>query len=245
MKKEEGFEFIPKKWLGDAHVISMDWDVKGMHITLIALSWQKEPQGYILNDDSFLRKLVGNPDIDDWNNRIKPQLLTAWEVTTLKDNAGIEKIHLVQPGVLDTVLKKQKREENSLSISSTPKVTKTRKKKVVLVETENPPFDGFSLSDIAKLNTKTTILFAPASEEDTVNIWSIGKQFLEKHGIEKKSSSGLLARWIKKYGSQEVAGVMVELSIKNSQPADVVSFVTSILEKRIGVKKPKMVTVAL
>ena len=73
-KQQEGFYFNPKKWLGDSKILLMDWDCRGMHLHFMAISWGNDPQGYILNDDLFLRKLISNPDIDDWNNRIKKQI---------------------------------------------------------------------------------------------------------------------------------------------------------------------------
>lgn len=242
MKKNEGFEFLPKKWLGDTHILSMDWDVRGMHITLIALSWQKEPQGYLLNDETIIKKLLGNPDDNDWQNRIKPQLLKAWEITVLKNENGIDETYWVQGGVLDTVTKKKIKENGETLVSSTKK---PRRKKVELLDTDEPLFEGFSLASIVKSNPKTTILLKPSTEEETFNIWNIGTQYLMKNGLEKRNATSLLARWAKKYSKEEVAKTMAELSLKNSQPIDVISFVTSILEKNVGSKKPRMATVAL
>ena len=59
MKKDEGFYFIPKKWLGDANVISMDWDCKGMHLHLMAIAWQQPLQGYIIDDENLILKVLG------------------------------------------------------------------------------------------------------------------------------------------------------------------------------------------
>lgn len=242
MKKNEGFEFLPKKWLGDTHILSMDWDVRGMHITLIALSWQKEPQGYLLNDETIIKKLLGNPDDNDWQNRIKPQLLKAWEITVLKNENGIDETYWVQSGVLDTVAKKKIKDSGENLIPST---RKPRRKKVELLDTDEPLFEGFSLASIIKSNPKTTILLKPSTEEETFNIWNIGTQYLMKNGLEKRNATSLLARWAKKYSKEEVAKTMAELSLKNSQPIDVISFVTSILEKNVGSKKPRIATVAL
>lgn len=141
MKKNEGFEFLPKKWLGDTHILSMDWDVRGMHITLIALSWQKEPQGYLLNDETIIKKLLGNPDDNDWQNRIKPQLLKAWEITVLKNENGIDETYWVQGGVLDTVTKKKIKESGETLVSSTKK---PRRKKVELLDTDEPLLRGLA-----------------------------------------------------------------------------------------------------
>lgn len=241
MKKNEGFEFLPKKWLGDTHILSMDWDVRGMHITLIALSWQKEPQGYLINDEEIIRKLLGNPNIDDWNNRIKPQLRAAWDIIMLKDHNGHEQSYWVQGGVLDTVSKKKQKETGEVSFA----VKKPRKKKVELIDTEEELFEGFNLAALLKSNPKTTILLKPSNEQETINIWNLGTQYLMKNGLEKRQATSLLARWAKQYSKEEVAKIMAELSLKNSQPIDVISFVTSILEKNVGSKQPKRATVSL
>ena len=96
MKKEEGFYFIPKKWLGDASVIAMDWDCKGMHLHLMAIAWQQEPKGHLIDDDKIIRKLLSNPDIKDWEERIKPQIFSAWKQKTLNIDNN-ERVYWYQP----------------------------------------------------------------------------------------------------------------------------------------------------
>jgi hypothetical protein len=243
MKKNEGFEFIPKKWLGDAHIMSMDWDCRGMHLHLIAVSWQKEPQGYLIDDDELIQKLLSNPDKKDWETRIKPQIFAAWEKTVVLEN-NIERVYWVQPGILDTKAKKDLMLSNNTEKPVTPP-RKRKSKAAPLIEMENSPYDGFSLSSLAKMNPKTTILFTPSTTEQSTTIWTIGAQYLIAHGIEEKNSRGLLAKWIKKYGSPEVAKVIAQLSLNNYQPADVVSYVTKILETTTTIKQPKKATVAL
>lgn len=238
MKKNEGFEFIPKKWLGDAHVIAMDWDCRAMHLHLMAIAWQKEPRGYLVDDDKIIQKLLSIQDIEDWVNRIKPQIFAAWEKTfILVDN--IERIYWVQPGLVSTFKK-----ITSVKDSSAPKVIKKRKVKLEELE-ENSPFDGFPLSSLARLSPKTTILFVPSTKEQNSNIWTLGVTLLTKNGEEEKSARGVLSRWIKKYGANEVATVIAEMSIKNIQPANIISFLTKILEDRIRNKKPNKVSVSL
>lgn len=239
MKKNEGFEFIPKKWLGDAHIIAMDWDARAMHLHLMALAWQKEPRGYMLCDDDLIRKLLSNPEINDWNNRLKPQIFAAWEKTMFNDN-GIERVYWVQLGLVSTY----KKATTTNTTVATPKTP--RKKKVTLIELEeNGPFDGFALESLAKLNPKTTILYTPSSKEEFSNIWTIGVDLLVKHGEEAKSARGVISRWIKKYGAPDVAAVIAEQSLKNIQPAHIISFLVKILEERTISKKPAKATVAL
>ncbi len=238
MKKEDGFIFVPKKWLGDAYVMAMDWDCRAMHLHLMALSWQKEPKGYLIDDETLLKKLLQNPNEQDWQQRIKPQIFAAWEKTILTDELGLEKVYWVQPALVNSYKK--------LIVSDEPKPTpKKRTKKTVLVEIENPLFDGFNLASIAKLNSKVTILFKPSSTENNNSIWKLGAEYLVKHGVNEKSARGLLARWIKKYGTNDVAKIMAELSISHTQPADVISYVTKILEDSTIIKAPKKVTMVL
>lgn len=238
MKKNEGFEFIPKKWLGDAHVMAMDWDCRAMHLHLMAIAWQKEPRGYIIDDETIIRKLLSNPDIEDWKKRIQPQIFAAWKKTVIVEN-NIEKVYWLQPGLIST--------NNKISNNDIVEKVKTpRVKKVKLEELEeNGPFDGFSLSSIIKLSPKTTILFIPSTKEQSANIWSLGVELLTKNGENEKSARGVLSRWIKKYGSNDVASVIAELSIKNIQPANIISFTTKILEDRTAPKKIAKVSVSL
>lgn len=241
MKKNEGFEFIPKKWLGDAHIMAMDWDSRAMHLHLMAIAWQKEPRGYLVDDEQIIRKLLSNPNIDDWNNRIKSQIFAAWEKAILMED-GIERIYWVQPGLVSTY----KKAVDTEIIATTPVVKATRKKKVKLEELqENGPFDGCSLESLAKLNAKTTILFKPSTKEESSNIWSLGVELLSKHGEDPKKARGVLSLWIKKYGAPEVAAVIAELSVKHIQPAHIISFVVKILEERVVSKKPGKVSVSL
>lgn len=244
MKKDDGFIFIPKKWLGDAYIMAMDWDCKAMHLHLMALSWQKEPKGHLLDDDQLIRKLIQNPEENDWKNRIKPQIFKAWDKTIIKDEAGIEKVYWVQPALVQSYLKLNSSENESINIANTQK-PKAKIKKTKLIEIENPLFDGFNLASIAKMSTKVTILYKQSSVEQSQSIWTLGAEYLIKHGVAEKSARGILAKWIKKYSAVDVASVMAELSIKNSQPADVISFVTKILEDKTIIRKPKAVTMVL
>lgn len=83
MKKNIGFYFNPKQWLGDHAIIEMDWDCRAIHLHFMCMAWQQTKKGYLLNDDKKLRKLIGNPDLNDWNERIKPQVFGAWKTATI------------------------------------------------------------------------------------------------------------------------------------------------------------------
>lgn len=238
MKKNEGFEFIPKKWLGDAHIMAMDWDCRAMHLHLMAIAWQKEPRGYLIDDEKIIKKLLSIQDDKDWEERIKPQIFAAWNKTYLLEN-DIEKIYWVQTGLVSTFKK--------ISLPKNDRLVKVvRQKKIKLEELEeNGPFDGFVLANLAKMTPKTTILFVPSSKEQNSNIWSLGVNLLTKNGENEKIARGVLSRWIKKYSANDVATVIAEMSIKNVQPANIISFLTKILEDRVVSKKPTKVSVSL
>jgi hypothetical protein len=97
MKKNIGFYFNPKQWLGDHAIIAMDWDCRAIHLHFMCMAWQQTKKGYLLNDDKKLRKLVNNPDLTDWTERIKPQVFGAWKSATID---GKEYFYL--QGLLDS-----------------------------------------------------------------------------------------------------------------------------------------------
>ena len=85
----------------------MDWDCRGMHLHFMAISWGNDPQGYILNDDLFLRKLISNLDIDDWNNRIKKQIFSQWKTKDLIIDNNTQSYYY-HPGLIKLLEKEQK-----------------------------------------------------------------------------------------------------------------------------------------
>ena len=58
MKKDIGFYFIPKKWLGDATILTMDWDCKAMHFHLMCIAAQQEKQGYLIDDENISSDVI-------------------------------------------------------------------------------------------------------------------------------------------------------------------------------------------
>lgn len=223
MKPQDGFYFIPKKWLGDANVIAMDWDCKGMHLHLMAIAWQQPIKGYLLDDDNLLRKVLGNPDKHDWEQRIKPQVFTAWKKKVIKETAG-DRVYWYQPGIIKTL------EEQT---GAAP-VKKTRKKKEYLEieNAENPEYHGFDLASILKAKVTTTILYEPATTEDKSTIWKLGVQLVKKQGESEAKARGFLARLIKEYGDKAVAAAIAQLSLKQLSPVEVHSYLVGILKKQ-------------
>ncbi len=226
MKIEDGFYFIPKKWLGDANIISMDWDCKGMHLHLMAIAWQQNLKGYLLDDENLMRKLVGNPDKEDWENRIKPQIFAAWKKKVIKEG-NIERQYWYQPGMIKTIQEK----DNNSTVTSSPQKT-TRKKKAELIEVENPEYEGFNLESLLKSQPTATILHEQSNADERQTIWSIGVQLVKKQGESEAKARAFLAKLIKDYGDKAVAGAVAQLSLKQISPAEVHSYLIGILKKQ-------------
>lgn len=231
MKKQDGFYFIPKKWLGDANIIAMDWDCKGMHLHLMALAWQQEQKGHLLDDDKLIRKLLGNPDLNDWEQRIKPQIFSAWKKTTLNIN-GVERSYWMQPGILKTV------EQVSVDKDKTP-VKKTRARKKPEMVIENPDFEGFDLTILLDEKPTTTILHETVTQEERGTIWSLGIKLLQKQGESDAQVRRFIGKIIKKYGEQEVAKAIANMSLKAIAPAEAQSYLVGILNKQQTEEKIK------
>jgi len=68
-----------KQYLGDNHVLAMEWDASGMHTWLLNLSIQETPPGSIPNDMAVIRRWLRNPPDDVWR-RVQPQIFTAWKL---------------------------------------------------------------------------------------------------------------------------------------------------------------------
>ncbi len=77
--KAPAFQFYPKQWVGDNNIMMMDWDVQGMHVHLMSVSWQEDEPATLPKNDKILRKLLKNIAKKDWENRIKPQLFLGWK----------------------------------------------------------------------------------------------------------------------------------------------------------------------
>lgn len=225
MKKEDGFYFIPKKWLGDASVLAMDWDCKGMHLHLMAISWQQNMKGHLLDDENLIRKLLGNPELSDWENRIKPQIFSAWKKKIVKEG-NVERQYWYQPGIIKTV------KESSTDSNASVPVKRTRKKKVELIEIENPEFEGFNLESLLKTKPTATILHEQSNSDERQTIWTIGVQLVKKQGESEAKARGFLAKLIKDYGDKAVASAVGQLSLKQVSPAEVHSYLIGILKKQ-------------
>lgn len=223
MKKQDGFYFIPKKWLGDANVIAMDWDCKGMHLHLMAIAWQQAEKGFLLDDDNLIKKLLGNPDSNDWENRIKPQIFSAWKKKMLSIN-GVERLHWYQPGIIKTT------QEIENNINEPIKKRTRKKKEEVLIE--NPDFEGFDLKILLDAMNTTTILHEEVTSEERSNIWTLGIQLLKRQNDSESQVRKFIGLKIKEFGEKQVALAIANLSLKSIPPAEAHSYLVGMLKKQ-------------
>lgn len=222
MVNHKGFYFIPKQWLGDANIIAMDWDCKAMHLHLMSIAWQQTPKGYLLDDEIIIKKLLGNPDLIDWENRIKPQIFKSWKKTILTiENKTLS--YWYQPGLIKNL--------NQNNINTTKEI-KVRKKKNNPIEIETPLFEGFNLSKILNSKVTTTILHEQSSNKERETIWTIGVELVKKQGENEAQARAFLAKLIKDYGDKAVANSIAQLSLKPISPAEIHSYLIGILRKQ-------------
>ena len=80
-------QFDWKQWMGDAQVLAMDWDARGMHHWLIGVSLQQEPPGSLPDDMAAIRRWLNFPPDELWR-RVKPQIFAAW---SLQDGRWFQK----------------------------------------------------------------------------------------------------------------------------------------------------------
>jgi hypothetical protein len=219
MSIENGFYFIPKKWLGDSNILAMDWDCRGMHLHLMAIAWQQTKKGFLLADDTLLRKYLNNPSDEDWK-RIKNQIFSAWKkITIIENNQNID--YLYQPGLI---------ENEELKIL--PKKTTKRRTKKEDLKIISSDFSGFNLENILKAKATTTILYEKSNKEEKSTIWTIGIQLLQQNGESETKARSFLAKLVKDFGEKPVAQSIANLSIQNKTPIEIHSYLIGILKKQ-------------
>lgn len=240
-QKTECFYFNVKQWLGDDSILLMDWDVRGMHIHLMALAWQQENPGVLENDDQILRRWCGNPTLEDWNKRIKPQILRAW---TIKENL------LIQDGLVREFERQQSTSEKRRAAinsrwqkenkNSNP--TNDEIKLLSLNFISNPYdfsvefFNGFEIKSIKK---DIGIFKDSASQEERATIWNVGVQILGNANFEANQARTFLGKLIKEHGEKNVAAAIAELSIKTIPAADVKSYLIGVLKEMSNKSKSR------
>jgi uncharacterized protein YdaU (DUF1376 family) len=78
--KSPAFQFYPRDWLGDPEIMLMDWDARGMHLHCMCIAWMHTDACALPNNDSMLMRWLGVTDAQDWQERLKPQIFSAWKL---------------------------------------------------------------------------------------------------------------------------------------------------------------------
>jgi uncharacterized protein YdaU (DUF1376 family) len=58
----------------------MDWDARGMHLHCMCIAWMQTDAYALPDDDAKLMRWLGVNDAEDWHNRLKPQIFSAWKL---------------------------------------------------------------------------------------------------------------------------------------------------------------------
>lgn len=218
MSIDNGFYFIPKKWLGDSNIIAMDWDCRGMHLHLMAIAWQQKKKGFLIDDENLLKKYLNNPTEKDWE-RIKNQVFSAWQkIVVIENHENIT--YWYQPGLIESEELKTFKKRTS---------RKKTKEELKVIESD---FSGFNLESILKAKSTTTILYEKSDKEEKSTIWTIGIQLLQKNGESEAKARSFLAKLVKEYGEKSVAQSIANLSIQNKTPIEIHSYLIGILKKQ-------------
>lgn len=215
------------KWLGDANILTMDWDCQGMLFRIILFSSQQVQQGYLPFNEAIIRKVLSNPPQEDWEVRIRPQLLSVLKIKKMEVD-GIHGEYLYYPEYIKAL------EQASGIVEKT--VKKTRKKKTAdvgaeLLDCENS-FQGFSLDTIIKAKATTTILYEKTTQEINSSIWDVGVAILMPQKKDETSCRKFIGRMIKLYGSSCVSAAIAEISGKNLQAANMEAFFMGIVKAK-------------
>lgn len=217
-----------KNWLSDSNIIMMDWDCKAIHMHLLCLAAQQTPPGFLLDDDKIFLKIFPHLSLEDWTERIKPQIMISWEMKSLEKNSVQQKF------IYNKIFDEKAETKTRTTRTKLKNVTSGKSDLLVFTENEN---QGFKIEDVLIFNNKTTILYEPHTEDDNISIWNIGVSLLESQGKTEAQARSFIAKMIKIYGAKSVANAFVQISLKNNKPADISSYVIWFLKNDDDIKK--------
>lgn len=247
----DGFYFNVKQWLGDDAVLLMDWDARAMHLQLMCLAWQQDPPGRLPADEKILRRWVGNPSAEDWEERLRPQIARAWK---------IDDGHWIQEGLLRE-WERQASNSQKRRAAANARWDKGRSAeggsggarapgKAAAASAEPDPFleavlgrdgeplsgpeSGFNLSSVLKENA---LFFEQASAEERASIWSVGVKLLRHEAFDDNKARAYLGKLISELGEKRVAEAIAQLSLKALPPADGKSYLVGILKGEANRRK--------
>lgn len=214
------------KWLGEANILTMDWDCQGMLFRLILISSQQAQQGYLPFNEALIIKVLSNPTKEDWENRIRPQLLSVLKIKQMEVD-GVQGEYIYYPEYIKSI-------EQANGAVEKP-VKKTRKKKETIdvgveLVNEEQAFQGYSLDTIIKAKATTTILYEKTTTEVNSSIWDVGVSILMPQKKDEASCRKLIGRMIKLYGASCVSAAIADISGRNLQAANMEAFFIGIIK---------------
>jgi hypothetical protein len=186
-ERAPAFQFYPRQFAADEHVMAMDLDAVGAHILLICAA-AASPESYrIATDERAIRNRLRNPSDADWE-RIKAQLLAGpWKIS--EDGRWWE-----QHGLRRTVEKQKTFSESQrqrVSARYTHKLPAEHRKSTGKLPDGLPGSYSSSSSSSSNLKPRGTS-FTPTEIAHTLcreNFWS-GRLMIEalKSSVEYKST---------------------------------------------------------
>lgn len=215
------------KWMGDVNILAMDWDCQGMLMRLILFSSQQAQPGYLPFNEAIIKKVLANPSNEDWEGRIRPQILSVLKVKQMEID-GIHGEYLYYPEYTQSL-------DKINGVKEAPKKTRKKKEKVDIgaeLVNEEHSFIGFSLDTIIKAKATTTILYEKSTQEMSSNIWDVGVAILMPQKKDEPSCRKLLGRMIKLYGASCVSAAIADISSKNLQAANMEAFMMGIAKTK-------------
>lgn len=247
----DGFYFNVKQWLGDDAVLLMDWDARAMHLQLMCLAWQQDPPGTLPADEKILRRWIGNPSPQDWEERLRPQIARAWKISDgqwMQEGLFREWERQANNSQKRRAAANARWDKGRASDGEpAPKRPATGGAKAdsaedpflseVLGRDGEPlssPDSGFSLSAVLKENA---IFFEQASAEERASIWSVGVKLLRHEAFDDNKARAYLGKLISELGEKRVAEAIAQLSLKALPPADGKSYLVGILKGEANRRK--------
>lgn len=86
--KSPAFQFYVRDWISDPEITLMEWDARAMHLHLMCIAWIQDDACALPNNDQILMRWLSLNNEQDWLERLKPQIFSAWE---LEDGKWVQK----------------------------------------------------------------------------------------------------------------------------------------------------------
>lgn len=220
--RADGFYFNVKQWLGDDAILLMDWDVRAMHLHLMCLAWQQDQPGALPGDEALLRRWAGGVDREEWDSRIRPQILRAWKII---DGFWVQE-GLVREWERQSSNSK-KRQAAARARWDKPKSDGDPLPPAATPSPASPEPEGFRLSELLR---ESSLFREEASSSERSTIWSVGVDLIRHDGFEESKARALLGKIIHAYGEKTVAEAIAQLALRRLPPADAKSYLMGMLK---------------